>query len=256
MNLEFQKLIDTSFVFTKRDLKERYASSILGPLWIVLYPLLLMGVVTIVFSFFFSNQILGVPYSLFVLTGFIHWIYFSQSVSYLTRSFLNQRNLIANAKFPLLAILISVIISRFIDYLVGFTLLIILLLIFHQLSFFKLLLIIPLILFQTLMQLGLGLIFASLNMIWRDIQYLVDVGIQILFYVTPIIYTLEIVPSHLHNFFLLNPLVLFFTNYQNILLKSEINWLYFLLAAVISLLVLFLGVIIFKKYRYVIPELS
>jgi len=256
MNNQLQRLVDVSLVFIKRDLKERYASSILGPLWIILYPLLLMGVVTAIFSVVFSNQVLGTPYSLFALTGFVHWIYFSQSVSRLTRSFLAQRDLIANTNFPLLAIPISVLLSRLIDYLVGLFLLIVLLLIFHQLSFVKLLLAIPLILFQTLLQLGLGLIFASLNMVWRDIQYLVEVGIQILFYVTPIIYVLEMVPVRLHKFMLINPLVLFFTNYQNIFLKNEINWQYFALAGVISWLFLLIGVMVFKKCRYLIPELS
>jgi ABC-type polysaccharide/polyol phosphate export permease len=218
----FPKLWQAALVFLKRDLKVRYASSVLGPAWIVLYPLALIGITTFVFSFVFSQELELKIYALHVMIGFIHWLFFSQSILKIVYAFPGNSGLIKNHQFPLLALPISALFSRAVDYLVGLLMLIVAMLVFNYSFSVSLLLSFSLVLLvQMALQFGLGLFFATLNILIRDIQHLVEILLQIWFYATPVIYTLAMLPASVGNLLQINPLTTIFSSYRQLIFTSS-----------------------------------
>ena len=116
----YRRFWQATLVFLRRDLQTRYASSVLGPLWIVLYPLALVVITVAVFSFVFGGPAESPTYALHVIIGFVHWLFFSQSILKIVYVFPNNESLIKNHQFPLLSLPASALFSRLVDYLVGF----------------------------------------------------------------------------------------------------------------------------------------
>lgn len=251
-NIEILKL---SCIFLKKDLRERYASSILGPIWIIIYPLLFSVITIMVFSFFFKNQTHDIPYYIFVLSGFTHWIFFSTSITKIATSLKSHKNIISNIKISIFIIPLSSLLSRIVDFGVGFIMLITISLITNSIHFSPYLFFYPLIIIiQIIFQFGLGLIAVSFSTLYKDTLYLIDVAIQLLFYLSPVVYDLKILPSHIQKILTFNPLTLFFTQYRNVLFGGQISFSAILFLSLLSLLTLTVGIFTIKKYQYVFPE--
>lgn len=253
---EQRQLIETTASFIRRDLKVRYAGSVLGPLWIILYPLALTLISTLIFSFVFRGEVGDTPYFLFVMLGFVSWIYFSRTISHSTPSLVYNRALIVNTKFPKESIIISTTISKLIDYLLGFIIFFILFGFMQQEVKIISLLFLPLvILLQTLFQLGISFITAALNVYFRDVQNIVDIVLQIAFYGTPILYPLNILPSHIQTIIRLNPLTQIIMLYREIFFEHRINTTRLTITFFVSVIVFFTGIIVFKRLEGKFAEL-
>lgn len=246
-----------SWVFLRRDLQVRYASSILGPLWIVLYPLALVAITVVVFSFVFGDQAESPTYALHVIIGFVHWLFFSQSILKIVYIFPGNVNLIKNHRFPLLALPVSALLSRFVDYLVGLAILgLAMAILGHSFSLGSLLFFALLLVVQIFFQFGLGLLFATLNLLVRDIQHLVEILLQVWFYATPVIYTLAMLPSSIAELLVINPLTTLFSTYRQLVLggtavvSPNLSWV-----IVSSLLVFVGGLWFFQKNKHQFAEL-
>lgn len=256
MYFSFIQLLDTTRNFLKKDLKVRYAESILGPLWIILYPLALTLISTGVFAFVFQRRIGDTPYFLYVMIGFIPWIFFSQTVSHSTRSLIWNRELITNAKFHKESIVLSIIASKLVDYLINLLIFFFLFfLIGKTITAFQILMMFFILALQITFQIGLGLIFSALNVLYRDIQNIMDIVLQLVFYATPIVYPLEIIPERFKIFFNLNPLLHIVLLYREILLENKLNSLRLVGTLGFVVAVFFLGIIIFKKLEKRFAEL-
>lgn len=253
---EQRQLIETTVSFIRRDLKVRYAGSVLGPLWIILYPLALTLISTLIFSFVFRGEVGNTPYFLFVMLGFISWIYFSRTISHSTSSLVYNRALIVNAKFPKESIIISTAISKLIDYSLGFIIFFILFSFMQQEIKMVSLLFLPLIiLLQTLFQLGISFITSALNVYFRDVQNIVDIVLQIAFYGTPILYPLSILPPHIQAIIRLNPLTQIIMLYREILFEHRVNISRFSTTFLVAVAVFIAGIIVFKRLEGKFAEL-
>jgi ABC-type polysaccharide/polyol phosphate export permease len=245
-----QRLFETSLNFFIRDLKSRYADSLLGGLWVVLYPFSLTLITTLVFSYIFRNLTEGKPYFLIVLIGWISWNFFASSIGRVARSLVANRSLIANAEFPRESIILSIVFSSLVDYLVN--MIIVIIIVSWQMSMvgaiivFKLLLIATV---QLILQIGIGLAVASANVYYRDVSNIVDIGLRLMFYLTPVFYPVSVIQEKYQFVFKYNFMHHIIKLNRTLLLEMKIDWDLFFGLLAVALFSLSLGWFVFKKLR-------
>jgi lipopolysaccharide transport system permease protein len=245
----FGQFVSTTRNFVKRDLKVRYSQSILGPIWVVLHPLLLSIVTAIIFSLAFKTKVSDVPYYIFVLIGYLNWGFFNQSVRESTGVLIANRNLVVNANFPLESLVVSKQLSRLVDWFMGLGIVILWL----SLSGFKLhwflFAYLFVVFFQLLFQLGLSLVSAALNVYYRDTFYAIEVALNLWFYLTPIIYPLTIVPEKFRWLIALNPIARVIILSRQIILEKYIDVGSLVNLTITAMICLLIGIFTFRKLK-------
>ena len=179
-----------------RDLKTRYKRSVLGFAWSFLNPLFMVMIFTVVFTVIARAQ--NVPnYPLFALCGLLAWNFLAGSVSGAARSIVGNAHLIDKVYFPRELLPISVVFSNLINFILSLIVFFVLLLLFRvPLSWWVLSL--PIIIaVQFVLVVGLALIVAALNVFYRDVEHVLDVGLLAWFFLTPIFWELELLPNKL-----------------------------------------------------------
>jgi lipopolysaccharide transport system permease protein len=177
----------------RRDLKARYRGSNLGVAWSLLNPLLYMIVYTVVFSKFVRFPTGGAPYPVYLLSGLLAWNFFSQALSASCASILANSALVKKVAFPRVLLPLAAVLAAFVNYLISLALLI------PLVVFFRVEIGLPLILLPAIalvmfgLGLGFGLILSAINVYFRDIEYLLNLALQIGFFMTPIVYQLDLV---------------------------------------------------------------
>jgi len=252
----YHQLISTTLNFTKKEIKTRYAEALIGSLWVVVYPFVFSLLTVLVFSFVFRGRSEQAPYFLYVLIGFNSWFWFSQTIVYSTRSLVNNRELILNNKFPTESIIFSIAVTKIIDHIINIVLIYILLILFHQPIYFSGFLFILLIsLIQFVFQVGISLIFSVINVYFRDWQNIIDILLQLTFYATPIIYTLDIVPNQIKSIIQINPMTQIVSAYRAALFQSYIPVNQILLLIALSILFFIISYFIYKRLEHKFAEL-
>ena len=197
------------YFFTWRDVKVRYKQAALGVLWVMLQPLSMMLVFSFILSKTFKADTDGLPYSVFVFSGLILWQLFSSGLANAANSMISNANIIKKIYFPRLIIPLSSILTALFDFTFAF-IAFVFLLIYHQtaVSVWKLVFYLPLsILIVILTTFGLGTLIASLNVKYRDFQYIIPFLIQFLFFLNPIVYPAKVFDVPFLTFFMkINPI--------------------------------------------------
>ncbi len=237
-------------MMTEKEVKARYKNAILGFLWIFLNPLFQMLIIGLIFSNFIKIPI--ADYFLFLFTGLLLWNFFSYSLTKATPSIVWERNLIQKAKFPREAIPLSIVFSNFFHFLVSLLFLLTFLIFTRQLALFSSPERIPMLAISLLWLLaftsGASLLSTALNVKYRDINFFVQALVILWFYATPVIYSLQILPEAFLPLFQLNPLTYPFEMFRFSLFTSYLPQLNIFFAnAAISFLIIFSGIILFKK---------
>lgn len=241
--------------FFKRELKVRYAGSLLGQLWLVLYPLVFTLVTATIFSLIFKNSTGSVPYFLYVLVGTMVWVYFSQGLSAATRALVKNREIVANVKFYWSSIVVSEVLVKGFDFVVNLIIFSVMFLWQGQrisIYWFGLIL---LMVIQTVFLTGLGLITATLNVYFRDIQSLVEICLQVLYFMTPVIYPVSIVPERFRWLVNINPMTALLNAYRGLVFGGQVNFGEIVWLGLTGVGTLMVGIMVFKKSRYKFPEL-
>jgi lipopolysaccharide transport system permease protein len=177
----------------KRDVSVRYKQTILGPAWAVLQPLIMMVIFSVIFGHFASIPPEGFPYPVFVFAGLIPWMLFSQGLSQSALSLVNQQQLLTKVYFPRLFIPVASACVFLVDLLISLTLYVPLLLYYGVTPSWGVIWLPPLILLTLAATLGFGLTLAALTVFYRDFKHIVPFLVQILMYVSPVIYPARLV---------------------------------------------------------------
>lgn len=240
-----QYLLDLTIALTQKELKTKYKSTSFGFLWIVINPIIQMIVLSIVFSMFLR---IDVPdYPLFVFSGLLPWMFFTVAIQSATSSLITNRDLLKKITFPTILLPISSVIAHGYIFVLAFGIFIAFVTTTYGGSVL-LLLLLPLILLQTVFSIALSLILSSLEIYYRDISFIVQAVIIPLFYATPIIYPLYLVPQKYSAMYSLNPMVGIITTYQGLVVDIRyFNTLSLLYSTIFSAVLLYLGYIIFTK---------
>ncbi len=190
-----------------RDIKTRYAQSILGVGWAIIQPVFSMIVFTIVFGNLAKVNSEGVPYAIFSFTALVPWTFFSSSLTSATGSLISSKNLITKVYFPRLVIPISPVIGKMIDFAISFVILLGMMFWFDVKPTIWALMVPVFILFLMLTAAGVGMWLTALSIQYRDIRYGADFFIQLLMYASPVIYATSSIPEKYQILYALNPMV-------------------------------------------------
>ncbi len=246
------------FYLAIRDLKIRYKYPLLGFLWMILVPLCMAIIFKIVFSAIIRIPIPGYPFFIFLMTGVFPWSYLSVTLFSTTTSLVDNSNFIKKVYFPREVIPLSILISNFISFILMLVITLIFLII-SKVEISKFIIFLPVVIFfQTIFMIGIILITSSLQVIYRDIKYLVEIILLFWFYLTPIFYPLTLVrevSSRFFNLYMLNPLAGLITFYRITLLHNYpdtlpqgLNLFYTMLYTFsICFLFFILGIVVFSK---------
>lgn len=228
-----------------RDLKVRYRNSVLGFVWSLFNPLLMMLVLTFVFTVLFRTPPNNVPYPLFLLTGLLAWNFCSSGVLSSITSVVGNAGLITKVYFPREVLPISSCLAAAVNFLLA---LMVLLPLAASFGIFPgpYIALFPLVLLgQILFVTGIGLLLASINVFFRDTEVIMEVVLLAWFFLTPIFYDITQVWPEWNGLDLprlvriVNPMASFVTTYREILLTNVTPDLLFLLRTLLTSLVVF-----------------
>lgn len=241
---------------TMREIKGRYKQSFLGFFWIVLNPFFQMLIMSFVFQFIIRFENLGVPLALFLLVGLLSWgllgTYLGSAMSIL----IDNSSLIKQIYFPREILLLSSLLAKTFDFFVSSVIFLVLMVWFQQPFDWYMLYFFPILAIQLLFLYGFSLFLSVLNLLYRDVQYLFSLFMTLWFYLTPIIYPVELFPEHFRWIFKINPMSVFVNAYRQVLLGYDSpNWSSLLIGLGISLLMVLVGHIFFKKSERVIADI-
>jgi lipopolysaccharide transport system permease protein len=236
------------YFFSWKDLKVRYKQTAIGILWAILQPFITMIVFTIFFGNLAGLPSDGVPYPIFVYTGLLFWQFFSGALAETSNSLISNQSIITKVYFPRLILPISSVVTKFIDFLIAASILVLMMFYYNYTPYLGGLLIIPLLLLITFMaSTGLGFFLSALNVKYRDVRYALPFFIQILLFLTPVIYPASIAGKY-SWILALNPMTgVIQTARAAILGATEINWTLIGISALACFLMLVIGIIYFKK---------
>lgn len=190
----------------RHEFQAQYKKSILGPLWVIMNPLYMCIIYTAIFSTMMSSGEDSFSYTIYVATGLLIWSFFTDILIRSQAIYLSYSTLIKQQHFPLVCLPIVVIIMAMLDFVLSFGLFTGYLLATHSFPGWRYVALIPVLLIQAMYALGLGTLFGLLNLFFRDIGKGTVVLLQVWFWLTPIVYLQEKVPSHLQYGLWLNPL--------------------------------------------------
>lgn len=188
-----------------RDIKARYAQTVLGPGWAVIRPLLTMVLLTLVFGKLAKVPSEGVPYTVFSLAGVVIWNYCSTAFTAASGSLVTNRNLVTKVYFPRLVIPFAPVFATLVDFAIAFVILIAMTLAFGIVPTGATLVLPLLVLSMMMIAGGVGCWLAALNVQFRDVQHLTPFAAQIWMYASPIAYPMSLVPEEYRWLFVLNP---------------------------------------------------
>ncbi|NDE04713.1 MAG: ABC transporter permease, partial [Flavobacteriia bacterium] len=213
------------YFFTWRDLKVRYKQTYIGAAWAIFQPFITM----VVFSVFFGGLAKipsdGVPYPIFVYVGLLFWQFFSSALSDTSNTLISNQSIITKVYFPRLILPISSVLTKLVDFAIASLILIGLMFYYGYMPHISGFLIMPLLLLISFMaSVGGGLVLASVNVKYRDIRYALPFFIQILLFVTPVIYPASIAGAY-SKLLALNPMMGVIQNARAAMLgTTPINW--------------------------------
>lgn len=248
----FGKLKKYQFLFeelVKRDFKKKYKRTVLGMLWSVLSPLLMLLVMRLVFTQFFGRT--TPHYTTYLFAGTLTFSFFNESTSQGMQSLMGNAAIFSKVNVPKYLFLFSKNVQCLINY--GLTLCIFFVFcVLDQITFtWKFILLLYPIVCLVLFNLGVGLILSALFVFFRDIQYLWTVFTQLLMYMSAIFYNIDQYPPMIQNLFLLNPIYLNIRYFRKIVIEATIPTIWFhLLMLGYVLIVLGVGCWMYKKYNH------
>ncbi len=216
--LDLQKLWnfrDLLFVLTVRDIKVRYKQTVLGILWVIIQPVLMMLFFTLIFGRLAGMPSDGIPYPIFAYAGLLPWTFFSNSLNGSANSLVGNSSLITKVYFPRMIIPIASVGAVLVDFLIAFGLLI-LLMFYYGIGLSVNILMLPVLAFLTaLAAIGAGMWMSALNVKYRDVRYALPFITQFWMFATPIIYPSTLIPEKWRWLLKLNPLTGIIEGYRS-----------------------------------------
>jgi lipopolysaccharide transport system permease protein len=238
------------YVLAWRDIAVRYKQTVIGILWALLRPLLTMVVFTVIFGKLAKLPTVGsAPYALLVLAGMLPWTFFSTALAEASGSLVGNANLISKVYFPRLIVPAAAVVTSFVDFLIGFAILVGMMLWYRFVPGWQALLLPGFAVIAFLASLGPGLWITALNVRFRDFRYIIPFVVQLGLYVSPVGFSSDIVPEKWRLLYSLNPMVGVIDGFRWCILGGDSS-LYmpgFLLSLTIVVFFLWLGITSFRK---------
>lgn len=245
---------DLMMMYVKRNIVTVYKQTILGPLWLIVQPVL----TTIMFMFVFGNlaglSTDGIPGALFYFSGIILWNYFSQCLTGTSGVFINNQGVFGKVYFPRLVVPMATTISNLIQFCIQFCVFLVIYVYYYVTMEVPItpnvyaFLLPVLVLLCAGLSLGFGIVFSSLTTKYRDLVFLLQFGVQLWMYATPVIYPLNSIPVDKQWIFQLNPMTSIIETFKyGALGVGVFSWGALLYSTIFMVVLLFVGIIIFNR---------
>lgn len=248
-----------SFVY--RDFAQKYLNSVLGFAWSIIQPLSLIIIYTIIFSSIlgakFEEVNTNFSYSIYICSGILTWGLFAEIINKFTNMFIENANILKKIKIPKIIIPISVCLTSLLNFFIIFIIFLVFLIIIDWWPGLLLLNFFAILCLQIILSVSFGLILGTANVFFRDLGHIVNIFLQVLFWVTPIVYPLSIIPDWAKSLIKTNPLYYIFSSYHDIFLyhkTTDFSSLYY--PFLVSLFFLSFALYFFNKARnFLVDEL-
>jgi lipopolysaccharide transport system permease protein len=232
-----------------RDILVRYKQTAIGIAWALIRPFITMVVFTVVFGNLAKLPSEGVPYPILVFSAMLPWQFFANALSECSNSLIGNANLISKVYFPRLIVPVSAIVVSFVDFMISGIILLGLMAYYNYVPSWRILMLPVFIAIAFAASIGAGLLFASLNVKYRDFRFIVPFITQIGLYISPVGFSSSIVPEQYRLLYSLNPMVGVIDGFRWSILGGDAK-LYlpgFALSLGLVLLILITGIIYFRK---------
>lgn len=243
---------DLIYLFFKRNYATRYKQTILGPLWLILNPLITVALYAVVFGNLAGLSTDGCPQFVFYLCSNAMWTFFATSLNDTSNTFTANAAIMGKVYFPRLVMPISAVLTGLMDFVIQLGMMIVIMIgytiIGYRFNLGPMLLLTPVLVLQAgILGLGFGIIIAALTTRYRDLVVLVSFGIQLWMYATPVVYTAGLIPEKYMGIYMLNPMSPIMECWRYATIGSgTFLWGYWGVSWIITLVVLFLGVVLFS----------
>src|SRR3954463_11573340 len=245
---DFHKYRELIWALAMKELRIRYKRSSLGFLWALLNPLLMMVILTVVFS-----TVMRIPvknYAVFLISALLPWTFFSQALTYSAESIVGNGELLKKVAVPKAVFPVAAVISNSINFALSLIPLVLILLLlrfpFHLSWLWMPIPFIALVLFT----MGCGFFFAAANVYYRDVSHIVQLLLSAWFYLSPVIYSLDFVPARFQPFFKLNPMLYLLNGFRDVIYYGALpSWHLVAASLLLGGVALLLGFGIFARYQ-------
>ena len=243
----YRELLKTS---VKKDIGGKYKHSFLGVLWSFINPLLQILVYALIFPLVMKNGGSYKDYTVFMVCGLIPWAYFTTVINRASFIMIENGNILKKVYFPRSILPLSLITSETINFLVS-CIIILAFIVIKGFGISKFILFFPLVLLiQYVLLLGIALIFSAVTVYMRDIQHFIGVVLQLLFYATPIVYSIDTIPENFRWILKWNPMTYIIEGYRAIFYNQTMPDLKSLgVLGIISIIILIVGYLLFNKLQ-------
>lgn len=243
---------DLILLFVRRNFVAYYKQTILGPAWAIIQPFLTTVVFTVVFGNLAGLSAHGVPSFLFYLCGTVAWTYFSSCLTQTANTFTGNAGIFGKVYFPRIVMPISTVLTNLISFAIQFFMFLAFLVIYWirgEACPNAYVLLLPLLLLHiAMLSLGTGIIISALTTKYRDLKMLVSFGVQLWMYATPVAYDIGIIPERIMGIYMCNPMTPIINAFRYSFLNlGSFELDYYLLSWGITLVILFIGLILFTR---------
>lgn len=246
-----QKLKKYQFLFeelVKRDFKKKYKRTALGMAWSVLSPLLTLLVMKMVFTQFFGRS--TPHYTVYIFCGNIVWSYYNEATKGGMRALMDNASIFTKVNIPKYLFVLSKNVQAFINFALTVAVLFVFVALDHLPFTWKFLCLLYPCVCLVLFNIGVGMVLSAMFVVFRDTEYLYDVFMRLLMYVSAIFYSIDSYSEKIQNIFLINPVYLFIRYFRKIIIEATVPtvWFHVLMLADV-VIVLGLGFWVYKKYN-------
>jgi len=242
---EIKEYRDLFYFLVWRDIKARYAQSVLGVGWAIIQPVASMIVFTIVFGNLAQIDSDGVPYPIFSFSALVPWTFFAGA---LTASSTSLNLMITKIYFPRIILPFSSILSKSVDFVIALVILFGMMVIFQIVPTIWIMTLPLLIVILMLTAIGFGMWLSALSVQYRDIHYGLHFGVQLLMYAAPVVYPASLIPEQYRLIYAINPMVGVIEGFRSALLSTNpMPWDLIIVGLVSTLVIAVSGAIYFKR---------
>jgi lipopolysaccharide transport system permease protein len=244
---ELWRFRDLLYFLAWRDVIVRYKQTVLGILWAILQPFLKLVVFTVVFGRLVGVQSDGSPYAVFIFAGLLPWQFFSEALTRSSQSLVGNVNLVTKVSFPRIILPIATTGAVLVDFVFSFLVLVGLMFWYGIVPGWSFLAVIPLTFLTAFVALGVGVLLSALTVFYRDFRYVVPFGLQLWLFLTPVIYSVKIIPEEWRWIIALNPMTGVVDAFRSAVLGTPFDVPTLVLSTAVAGLLLLVSLLYFSR---------
>ena len=248
---------DLFFFIVWRDVKVRYAQSILGVGWALIQPIFSMIIFTIIFGNLAKIPSDGIPYAIFSYVALVPWTYFSNAMVDSSNSLSVNSEMLTKIYFPRMILPLAATLSKLIDFIIAMSLVVVLMIWYRVVPTWHIFMLPYFLLLLIITAGGLGMWLTALSIQYRDIRYGLNFFVQLIMYGSPIVYPLSIIPEKFRLLYALNPLASIIEGFRSALLgKTAMPWDVIAVGSISAIILFITGAFYFRRMERVFADVA